>query len=75
MLVSLHPHFVGLYHSTQTLSQLGIAEQLDSGIYLLYQKKNKKSKYFNIVSHCESPTHAAKTKCSDLIHTKLRHTL
>lgn len=65
MTAGLHPHLMGLHHLTQP----GITQQLDSGIYLLYPKKE--AKYFHTVSHWESPTPAAKTKCSDLIPTKL----
>lgn len=65
MMAWLHPHLMGFHHPTQ----LGITLQLDSGIYLLYPKKE--SKYFHTVSRWESPTQAAKTKCSDLIPTKL----
>lgn len=32
---------MGLYPFTQNLAQLGIAEQLDSGIYLLHQKNSQ----------------------------------
>jgi len=32
---------MGPYRFTQTLAQLGITEQLDSGIYLLYQKNSQ----------------------------------
>lgn len=47
MMVGLHPHLMGLYHSPRSLAQLGVTEQLDSGIYLLYQKKIVK-----ILRHC-----------------------
>lgn len=36
-----HPHLIGLYRFAQTLAQLGITEQLDSGIYLLYQRSSQ----------------------------------